>query len=186
MLIPFGILSSAAGVEVGETYELISTEILTASQASVTFSSLATYASTYKHLQIRMTTRDNRGGAENSLRVQFNADTASNYSSHLLNGNGSSVSSGSELDTNMLAGRSTSTSSAANNFGAGVIDILDSFSTTKNKTLRSLSGSTNDNRITLFSGSYRSTSALSQITLFPAVSGSFVTGCRFSLYGIRG
>jgi hypothetical protein len=51
---PLGILSAAgAGGGVAGDYELISSEILGTTAASVTFSSLGDYSSTYKHLQIR-------------------------------------------------------------------------------------------------------------------------------------
>ena len=53
-------------------YDLLETEILTGSQASVTFSSLGDYASDYQHLQVRgaiMTTADTR------FWMNLNSDT---------------------------------------------------------------------------------------------------------------
>jgi hypothetical protein len=78
--------------------------------------------------------------------------------------------------------------STASSFGAGVIDILDPFSTTKNKTLRGLGGITSSEatNIALRSGSWASTSAVTSITCLPFSADNWVAGSRFSLYGIKG
>jgi hypothetical protein len=188
MMIPFGILS-AAGVsgEVPSDYELISTTILGTATSSVTFSSLGDYSSTYKHLQIRSVARSTRAGETNSrIRLQFNGITAANYFWHDLRGDGSAVTSGSQLLTSSMGmGRITAASSTANAFAATVIDALDCFSTSKNKTFRSLSGMTSENFIRLQSGSLAETDSITEITLLDEF-GSFVAGSRFSLYGIKG
>jgi hypothetical protein len=180
MLIPFGVLSAAgAGGEVGATYELIETVVLGTTTSEVVFSSLATYASTYKHLQLRAVTRSNRAATDSTLNVRFNGVTSGYFWHSLRNGADSETS-----QTSMRVGYSSAASSAANSFGATVIDLSDPYSTTKNKTFRSLSGVT-DSQAVLSSGSLANTSSVTSITFFDA-SGSFVTGSRFSLYGIRG
>ena len=76
---------------------------------------------------------------------------------------------------------------AADVFGSGVIDILDAYSTTKNKTIRSLNGlSGGEVAIRLSSGTWRNTNAVTSITLFDGDGANLVTGSRFSIYGIRG
>ena len=189
MLIPFGVLS-AAGAEVGVagSYELIATEILTASETSVVFSSLGDYSSTYKHLQIRVTARTDRASVIDSVVVRLNGDTASNYARHAVYGDGSSVSSFGLANQSFMTGISTSgNSAAANIFGAGVIDLLDPYSTTKNKTVRSLSGNANTGfSVSLGSGHWRNTASVTSITLFPQNGTNIVAGSRFSLYGIKG
>jgi hypothetical protein len=188
MLIPFGVLSAAAFAPVAEgDYELIASEILTTNEASITFSNLGDYSSTYKHLQIRTVGRTDRGSgavADTAL-VRINGDTGSNYSRHFLLGDGSSVSSGAGASqTSMFGPRFTAAGATANAFGAGVIDILDPYSTTKNTTIRSLNGI--DILIYLTSGAFLSTAAVSSVTLLPEIGSNFVSGSRFSLYGIKG
>jgi hypothetical protein len=186
MLIPFGILSAAgAGVE-GATYELIESEILAATASSVVFSSLATYASTYKHLQIRVSVRTNRGATTDPIRVRFNSDSGNNYAFHLLSGNGNTVTStNSSSTTGLQIPRFNSATSIASGFGVAVIDFLDVFSTTKNKTIRAFGG-TPDESMGLVSGLFLSTNTTSELELTPFSGTLFEIGCRFSLYGIRG
>ena len=187
MLIPFGVLSAAGAG--GSDYELIETNILGSAQAEVVFSSLATYASTYKHLQIRMVARTNRAGDDGeNVGVRLNADTGSNYADHVLVGNGSSVQSAAGTSqTRMVLAVVTATTATANAFGVSVIDILDSYSTTKNKTLRALAGlQATSSRVYLMSGLWMNTASITSATLLPLSGGSFIAGSRFSLYGIRG
>jgi hypothetical protein len=184
---PLGILS-AAGAAVGfqSDYELISTTVLGGTATSVTFSSLATYASTYKHLQIRMTARTTRTGTLGDVYlITLNGDTGSNYAMHELRANGSVVtSSASTSQTSMLFQRIASADHPANAFGASVIDFLDSYSTTKNKTVRAFAGVALG-EIFLNSGFRNSTESITSITI-SRTAFNFVAGSRFSLYGIKG
>jgi hypothetical protein len=186
-LIPLGILSSAGGGF--GTYELIETQILGTTAASITLSSLDAYAGIYKHLQVRITSRDNRatdGG--NNVLVRLNGDTGGNYAWHRLRGNGSSVtSSAGSSATSMNLFASQALNDTASSFGAAVLDLLDPYSTSKNKTLRCLQGirAATDPAIELRSGFWNNTASITSITFTPETSGSFVTGSRFSIYGIR-
>jgi hypothetical protein len=191
MLIPFGIFSAGAGGGGGGagSYDLISTTILGSSAASVTFD-VTGLGATYKHLQIRMTPRTDRASfSVDELYMRFNSDTGSNYASHMLYGTGSSVGSlattTQTYSRNLVGAGSTAPSSV---FGAGVIDILDAFSTTKNKTNRALTGAlgSGENQIRLSSGVWMSTSATTSVSLGPVNGTNFVSGSRFSLYGIKG
>ena len=187
-LFPLGILSAAgAGGAVGD-YELIETRILTGFQSAITFSNLGNFSTTYKHLQIRMVARDDRAVDINNIFFTFNGDTGANYSYHLLAGTGSSVISDSGVSQTFgAAGTSLGTSGIANSFAPSVFDILDPFSTTKNKTTRALTGvNSSASQIRIWSSSHRSTASLTSINLFPSGSSSFIAGSRFSLYGIRG
>jgi hypothetical protein len=179
MLIPFGILSAAGEiVDVAGTYELISTTILGGTASSVTFSNLGDYSSTYKHLQLRVAGNNTTSGA---WRFRLNGDTGNNYSYHLLFGNGSSVAS--VNGTSESSGYFGFATANANVSAASVMDILDFASTTKNKTTRTLNGDVNFNVI-LASSAWYSTDAVTSLTLLANV--NFVTGSRFSLYGIKG
>lgn len=184
-LFPLGLISQGGGAGGGGAFELISTTILGTAAASVTFSSIA---STYTHLQIRYTARSSSTGGDN-IRMQMNADTGNNYSVHYLFGNGSSVSSGNAAPWNTavyaLMPYSTQT---ADVWGAGIIDILDYRSTSKNKTVRGMSGKvvSGDYNIYLQSGAWLSTSAITELRIYLGTGSNIVAGSRFSLYGVRG
>jgi hypothetical protein len=182
MLIPLGFLAgSGAGFE--SDYELISSTILGSAASDVTFASLGTYSSTYKHLQIRATARMTTGSVF-GIYSQLNGDTGANYSHHLLFGNGSTVtSSASTLNTFALTGLSAASTSDSNVFSSTVIDLLDPYSA-KNKTFKTLSGVVSTG-IHLHSGIWVNTSSLTSWKLYPQ-SGNWAIGSRFSLYGIKG
>jgi len=150
----------------------------------VTFSNLAQYAGIYKHLQLIIAARTDRSDTSDYLRMRFNGDTAANYASHELIGTGSSVVSGASTSaTSMIFGRVGAASAAANIFGAAVVDLLDPFETTKNKTMRSVGGVATA-QIRLDSGHHRSTSSMTSVTILPGEGSNLVTGSRFSLYGV--
>ena len=177
-----------------QDYELIESVFLASAASTVTFNNLNQYSTEYKHLQIRLTARTTNTRVEGSdvVIVRLNGDTASNYSSHYLSGNGISMGSSAQTSvTSMERGPQVNNNySAANVFGAGIIDLLDAYSTTKNKTIRQLGGAppaspATEATIGLGSGSWRNTSAVTSITLASLFGANFVTGSRFSLYGIR-
>ena len=187
MLIPLGILDypvSAAGVA---AYDLLETEILTGSQATVTFSSLnSTYGADYQHLQVRIVARTDRANTGDVLLTRFNGDSGSNYSYHTVYGNGSTVTStGAGSDSVLEIFRISGATNTANSFGAVVLDILDPFETTKNTTIRALSGLTGSlNEVHLRSGAWYNTDALTSIN-FDQFGSNFVTTSRFSIYGLK-
>jgi hypothetical protein len=185
-LFPLGILSAAGagGADLG-SYDLLETQILGSAQASVVFSSLGTYSSTYKHLQIRYATRTTVAADRDPIVMRFNADTGSNYAHHQLFTNGSGpFSEAFTSQTRMRAGEVTGANPTSTIFGASVVDILDPYSTTKNKTVRTFTGT--QSFTGLFSGVYLSTSSTTSLTLLPSSASNFVAGSRFSLYGIKG
>lgn len=184
MPIPLGILAvagfrpSAAGA-----FQLIESTTLGSNTASVTFSSLG--STTYQHLQLRMAVRTT-SGSEDYLYLRFNSDTGTNYRTHYLEANGTSVlQAGTELAGQAFIGVSASAQQASNIFSGFVTDILDPFETSKNTTIRTLGGYSTRS-IGLVSGLWMNTNALTSITLKPSGSANFLAGSRFSLYGIRG
>lgn len=194
MLIPFGFYG--AGVTKAD-FELISSTFVTGSStASVNFD-VSTLASTYKHLQLRAVFRSGINVAGDNISLRFNGVTTyTSYSSHYLYGNGTATSSA-FLQTASYTGivssiNSADGSSPANVFSPVIIDILDAFSTSKNKTTRSLSGNSTagsgNQGVTLSSGAWLSTSAVTSVTLLPyqGTSPYIASGSRVSLYGIKG
>jgi hypothetical protein len=168
-----------------QDYELVESVFLAATTPSVTFSNLNQYATEYKHLQIRATARTSRAEINDAIFIRINGDTGSNYARHQLFGNGSTVSSiaaASETSTGNIG--ITGNTATANVFGSAVLDFIDAYSSTKNTTIRNLSGvPVNFNQAMFSSGLYNNTASITSITLFPIA--SFVSGSRFSLYGIR-
>ena len=187
-MIPLGILAAAGGaVAAADSYDLLATEILTSSQSSIEFTSLnSTYGADYEHLQIRYTVRHATSGGGVDFIMRLNSDSSTNYSWHLLYGNGSSVASISSASaSSMFVGQVPRSGETANGFQVGVIDVLDAFETTKYSTIRTLTGrAQSGNIIGLASGSWRNTDAITSVTLL-GDSGDLAQYSRFSLYGIR-
>ena len=183
MLLLGVVQAQVAEAAVAGSYDLLQTEILTGSQASVTFSSLGDYAADYQHLQIRMTYKGVTANVE-SVRMRFNGDTASNYNIHGLYGTGSAVGSFGLANTVWLTvGDSKNT---ANAFGGAIIDILDPYETTKFTTARVLSGTSEaTTSIQLNSGAWRNTAALTSIQFFMNSGTNLAQYSRFSLYGLK-
>jgi len=182
MLIPIGFFGGGNT----SSYELISTTVLGADTATVSFSSIP---QTYKHLQIRGTVRvtaiTNTGGV---MTIRLNGDSTASYSWHALFGNGgSSTSEGVINTTEVRAYMIPGSSAEANLFSPFVMDILD-YSVAKNKTTRNFIGNAvlGAGQIRLESGSLYKTPAISTISLSNISTNNFVANSRFSLYGIKG
>ena len=177
---------SAPTAPVTNSYESIQTVTLSSSQANITFSSIP---ATFKHLQIRGISRStDGGGADVTGRLQFNSDTATNYSTHRLYGYGSSAGADAASTTNGISFASVlADGNPASCFSGLVCDILDYKDTNKYKTTRSLSGGdyNTGGMMYLTSGNWRSTSAVTSILLFPS-SGDWKQYSSFALYGIKG
>lgn len=189
-----GIIASSRLGAPSTSFESIATATGTGSNATITFSSIP---ATYKHLQLRWLCRDTSGGIiPNNIRVEFNSDTGSNYTRHFLTGDGSAASATGQTAATVAGApeipKSTATGGMnANIFGAGILDILDYASTTKNKTMKALVGidynTANTNaQVNLFSSVWLSTSAVSTIKVYLANNSNFATGTSFALYGIKG
>jgi hypothetical protein len=188
MLIPFGVLS-AAGAGFDSDFELIASEILSSTQASITFSNLGDYSSTYKHLQIRMVARSNRSSVQAFPRIRLNGDTGANYAQHSLLGSGTNVQSdGATSLTQGFLGLATGANATASAFAPIVADILDPFSASKNTTIRSFCGTNEPSgnaQVRLVSTAHFSTASITSINIFDDAN-SWLAGSRFSLYGIKG
>ena len=182
-----GILNSQAAGG-GAPYELL--ETTTSGGSSITFSGLGSY-SNYAHLQFRFVTKSTNSLTSNTdMLVKFDNSTSSDYASHLLNGYGSGTQSGAFVgnrDGISIIDCLPGTNANSGFFGSGIIDILDWSNPSKNTTLRALSGSVQsaDADITLTSGAMFKTQAIASVTFQPEGFNNFVSGTRFSLYGIR-
>jgi hypothetical protein len=188
MPIPLGVLAVAgAGAGATGSFDLLETTVLGSNAASVTFSSLGSY-SAYKHLQVRYTVKTARTAFDiDFYQLTLNGVTTASYAYHHLGGNGSSVTSDNGANSSFIYPWITVPGNATTSgFGAGILDLLDFSSTSKNKTVRIFAGQTVSatRYLALASGFYNSTNAITSMT-FTFPNANALTGSRFSLYGIK-
>lgn len=159
----------------GPTYEPIATNTLGSAAASVTFSSIT---GTYTDLVIVCNAKSN-GSA--SMRMQFNSDTGTNYSSTQLSattGDGTVNSARfSNVDDIRIGYYQNGLSTT--DFLPCIIQIQNYSNSTTYKT--ALGRSAQQSVATV--GLWRSTSAITAVKLYPATD-NFSTGSTFILYGI--
>ena len=159
--------------------------------ASAEFTSIP---ATYSHLQLRIIARTNRPATENNdyLNVRFNSDTGNNYARHRLfaNDEGTVSAVGTASIAQFYLENFTAGGSAANAFGAAVMDILDYKNVNKYKTARMIAGkdenATTTGQVIFHSGLWRSTSAITSITITPGIGTTITQYSHFALYGIKG
>lgn len=163
-------------------FESIATFSVTSNTSIITFSDIP---QTFKHLQLRYISKQNAGTAY-FVRAQYNGNTtAANYSYHIVNGTGASVTVGN--GPNEGYNYYPRQASSSNSFGVGIVDILDYSDTNKNTTIRGLGGHDDNGsgNIDFLSGGFYQTTAITSIALTIAV-GQFAPHSHFALYGIRG
>jgi hypothetical protein len=153
--------------------------------ASVTFSSIP---STYTHLQVRYLARSTRANTADNLKMTLNSSTT--YAWHYIYGDGASpVAGGASTQTSMLIGNCAGGTATSGIFAGGVLDILDYTSTSKNKTIRGLSGVDRNGSGEVFFDSgldYSTPAAVTSITFSSWNSANLAEYSQFALYGIKG
>lgn len=155
------------------TYEPIATTTTSGSASTLTFSSIA---GTYTDIVII-----GQGSASSGtgINLRLNGDTASNYSNTILYGDGSSAAS---------LRQSSVTSINFGYFSTGVSDFNGSVMNYSNATTYKTTLSRRNSSAVATSavvGLYRSTSAITSITLFTDAGVTFTNGSTFTLYGIK-
>jgi len=181
-----GIMASAMSANLWQpegAYDSLATVSGTGSTGIITFTGIP---STYKHLQIRVLAKDT-GATSTGLEITFNSDTTANYSRHRIVGNGSTVAAfgaGGISSIPMLG--SVGLPTAASTYGVFIIDILEYANTNIFKTVRVLSGqdSNGSGAVDFTSGSWRSTSAISTVTVSLSAS-NYTTASQIALYGVK-
>ena len=117
------------------------------------------------------------------MKVQFNGDTGTNYAYHNLGGSGTATyanGGGSSQAFIYINSNSTYTTYPQ----VGIMDVLDYANGNKNATLKSITGINNNTSagtIEIDSGHWRSTAAITSLTL--AINSGTFTG-TISLYGV--
>jgi hypothetical protein len=138
----------------------------------------------YTHLQLRIFGRSTLSASLDNLSMYFNNDTGNNYATHFLSGNGSAQTSNAFTSQPRFYIPSLFPAATSAQFASTIIDVLDYTNTSKNKTIKILTGfdANGSGAASLVSGLWMSTAA---ITRFNAeTSANIVAGSRFDLYGI--
>jgi hypothetical protein len=154
--------------------------------SSITFAGIPQTG--YSHLQVRATAKSTlNSNASSALVMQLNGNTTiSNYTTHLLDGNGSSVSpygATSDYPQGSIANNTV----ASTIFGVSVFDILDYSNTNKHKTIRIIGGNDNNGSglIRVSSGGFfANTNSVTSITL-STPSANLAEYSSFALYGVK-
>lgn len=167
------------------TYEPINTTTLASSVTDITFSSIP---NTYTDLILVTSVFGSRAANVDSLAVRFNGDTASNYSYTYFIGESSAgaISSSAANQTNIWVGNFTSNS--VTQPGAIVIQIQNYSNTTTNKTILSRQNAMAGGTYNITGanvGLWRSTSAITSVTVRSETGSNFSSGSTFTLYGIK-
>jgi hypothetical protein len=162
---------------------------LSSATPAITFNSIP---QTYKHLQLRYSARAGRSAdAAGFLWLNINGSVSTRF--HALYGTGSVADAydpGVSNPSNNYGYQLQAPGSSADSriFGGGVVDILDYASTTKNKTVRTLTGVDTNGAglISLGSMLFASTNAVTSISIGSIDGFNTPAGARVSLYGILG
>ena len=165
------------------TYSLISSNVLSSSASSVTFSSIP---ATFTDLVFRISHRVSSANPINGYTFRLNADSSTIYSYRYLANRDNALdynygSSSSQIDNTVVNGGT----STANTFTSFELYIPNYTSTTSkplsfNSAVENNSATSND--LQMWAGLYRNTSAITSINLSGA---TFVSGSSFYLYGIK-
>lgn len=156
------------------TYEPLATTTLSSAQASVTFSSISG-----SYTDLVLVINDTNGTGSDALMIRLNGDTGSNYSNTRMRGDGSAASSARDSNQTSMNIAFTSTT-----YSTSIINLMNYANTTTNKTV--IGRSSNGNVETKAGvGLWRSTAAITSITMITSNGNSFQSGSTFSLYGIK-
>ena len=166
------------------TYTLISSNVLSSSAASVTFSAIP---ATYTDLVVRLSARTDAATVTPGAIMRLNGDTATNYSFIALEGSGTAASSALVGTLNYInIGRVDGASATADTFGSGEV-YIPSYTASQNKPVSAVGmGETNATAATMAAnaGLWRNTAVITSVSIITG-SGNFLSGSSFYLYGIK-
>lgn len=161
----------------GATYEPIATTTLSSAAASITFSSIP---STYTDLRIVFTGLDATGSGY--VKLNFNNDTATNYSRTLIYGDGSAAGSAANATQAFIrlnSGLSTTIPELL------TVDVFSyAGSTYKTALITANEDKNGSGLIYNIVGLWRSTSAINRIDLANSAN-NFAIGTTVTIYGIK-
>jgi hypothetical protein len=183
-----GGLIAAFPTPVTGSFESIATFTGNGTASTYTFNSIP---GTYKALQIRMIAFAGGSAGGYYVGLRANGDSTSIYTTYYMTGNGTTVSaSQSASTTSILTDVNGGLGLAANASTPDVtiINISDYASTSKRKTFGIFSGQEKNGTggLSLTSGLWDSTSAITSLTLFNQGSQVFNSGTSIAIYGMKG
>lgn len=163
-------------------WTLIDSQVLSSSQASVTFSSIP---QTYKTLKLVVSARGDNANVFTSVNLTFNGSSATAYSYRILQGSGSAASSAAaSSQTSGYAANATGSTATTSTF-ASIEYTFPNYASSVNKPY-SIDGVTENNGTTAYqdldAGLWSNTSAITSLTLI--ATNNFVSGSTFTLYGL--
>ena len=171
------------------TYTLISSNTLSASAASVTFSSIP---STYTDLVLRINARtDEAGATESQFFIEYNGSSTAVYSNTRLRGSGSAAASlRNSNEAYIRVPDGTPGNSATSNTFSNTEIYIPSYTASQNKP-SSIIAMAENNTTTAYmdaeAGLWSNTAAITSVRIFANAFSSinFVSGSSFFLYGIK-
>lgn len=159
------------------TYEPIETKTIGTAVASVTFSSIP---QTYTDL-VMVFAGSAASSSTDSISIQFNGDTTTNYSYTLLSGNGSTATSSRASSQSIIAGALITSTEVTNS----IWHVFNYTNTTTYKTVLAR-GNIAGALVRQGVGLWRKTpEAITSWLLKPDSGQNFAVGCTFTLYGIK-
>jgi hypothetical protein len=182
------IFNAGVAAAAGDYESIATVTVGSGGSADIEFTSIP---SDYAHLQLRgifkNTTNSNSFAG---MYVRFNGDTASNYSGHYLQGDGSTTyaGGGSNQSGYLYSYTAQGGSSITSMFSVNVFDILDYKDTNKYKTMRHLGGwdFNGSGVLTYGSAAWRNTNAITSIKITLDAGNNFGQYTTVALYGIKG
>ena len=168
------------------TYTLISSNVLSSSAASVTFSAIP---STYTDLVLRCSIRDSgsSGTSQQQVRVRINGSSSANYSRRNLTGVGSTAASGNGTSNTSIAGFYAPDAGATSNTFNSFEVYIPNYATVQQRQVSVFNAFENNsstvNEINATAALYTNTTTITSLYI-DTVSG-LVSGSSFYLYGIK-
>ena len=164
----------------GATYVSIASTTLGSDTASIDFTSISGSYTDLILIGADIQT-DNTGSSYNAVQIKLNNDTTSLYSFSSIEGDGTTATSNRDSNDRLYVGFAPQTSATTK--GNLIMSLMNYSNTTTYKTVLTRSNAAafgTQARVSL----YRSTSAITQITVFFTGTVKYKTGTTFTLYGI--
>jgi hypothetical protein len=129
---------------------------------------------------LKVNARTDRAAATDTLLLELNSDTGTNYNFQVLNGASSTATAlRRSARSDWQVGQVSAASATSGVFSGGEFLIPDAFSTRSHSSLIALSGAAED-IVYLMAGRWANTAAITSVT-FKATTGDFVSGSTFEL-----